>query len=112
MAAVRFDFGTSDDPCITIAGFQSETIAAARVFGFSFPSWARDTQGMIDDSWRNFPQFIQAIRRSITHGEGLCRHILEEKANLSLFGVPGMYLRINFGEPQVSSDKNPFEVEM
>lgn len=60
-------------------------------------------KGMIDTGRTKFPQFIQAIQKSIIHKNGICRKILEEKAKSSSFGLLGTYLRITFGEPQVGT---------
>ena len=67
-------------------------------------------KGMIDTGCQRFPEFIQAVRRSIVHQQGLCRRILEEKTKLSSFGLLGTYLRITFDEPHVSSGNQQFGV--
>ena len=67
-------------------------------------------KGMIDTGCQRFPEFIQAVRRSIMHEQGLCRKILDEKAKLSSFALLGTYLRITFDEPRVSSGNQQFRV--
>ncbi|CAF1014137.1 unnamed protein product [Adineta steineri] len=69
-------------------------------------------KAMIDRACEQFPQFIETIRRSISHPNGACGKTLDKKAKLSSFGLPGTYLRITFGEHYGNSPGHRFVLEI